>query len=138
MFAHFSNLSGVVTTKGTLVPDKTHHHSLPGNCGNESVEQEQHGSVVVKSFDKQPLTLFLLHDVLHVEVNVVTLMHSSNELVDFNIILVNRLEQVVESLNYFQVRFLELFIDVDQINVPLNLFITHVLEVLIQQVAHVE
>ena len=98
-FAHFGNLCRVISSKCTLIPHVAHHHSLPSNRRNQSIQQQEHGSVVVVYFNEEPLTFLLLENVFHREIDVVVFSDPGDELVDLDVVVIYGLKQRVESLN---------------------------------------
>ena len=117
ILAHFCDLGGIVSSKGTLIPYVTDHHSFPGNCRNKPVEQEQHDSVVVKGLNKQSLSFLLLHDLFHGEVNVIVFSYSIDKLIDLLVVLVDTLKQSIESLDNIKIGLFELLVNFNEVDV---------------------
>ena len=138
VLAHLCDLGGVVSSKGTLIPNVAHHHSLPGDCRNKPIEKEQHHSVIIKGLDEESLSFLLLHDLLHGKVDVIVFSHSIDKLIDLLIVLVDTLKQSVESLDDIKIGLFELLVNFNEVDVRLDFFIALVLIVLVQQVGHVE
>ena len=90
------------------------------------------------NFNQKALALLLLHDALHRVVYEVVGAHSVHELLDLEIVLVDRLEEHVEPLEDVQVRLFELLVNLDQVNACLYFLIALILKVAIGQVLHVE
>mmetsp|Transcript_36878 Transcript_36878/g.35602 ORF Transcript_36878/g.35602 Transcript_36878/m.35602 type:complete len:333 (-) Transcript_36878:113-1111(-) len=118
-----TDLVAVVAGVLALEPDVADDHAFPGECGDESVHEEEHDPVEVEDLDDEAFALLVLEDAFEVVVDEVALMHVLDEALHFSVVGVDGVEELEEALDDLHVGLAEALFEVDEVDVALDLVV---------------
>lgn len=135
VFGQFAHFGVVVAGRGAHVAHIARDNALTGYSGDQSIQQHQHGAIVVHDLGDEALAIFDLDQRVNGELDVLAVADILQILSHTHVEQVDLLKQVIEALDNLEVTFLERLVKLGQ----LNRVVDHiVISVTVLDVAQVE